>query len=269
MSKLLWKPSAERVEQANLTRFIGLVNRRHDLCLAGYDELYRWSIAEIPSFWEAVWDFCGLRASARHETVLENPRMPGAKWFRGARLNFAENLLRYRDAQTAMIFVREGGVVQGSVTYAELYGMVARLARFLRDQGVGVGDRVGAFMPNRIETVVGMLATASLGAIWSSCSPDFGFQGVMDRFGQIEPVIFIAPDGYWYNGKTIECLGKVSEIAARMPSLERVVVVPYAGSANDDEGIAAVAVEVPRSVGFQGGGIEGGRGHGGNLPTKC
>ncbi|MBI5501761.1 MAG: acetoacetate--CoA ligase [Deltaproteobacteria bacterium] len=235
MSKLLWKPSAERVAHANLTRFIEFVNRRHDLCLDGYDGLYRWSVAEIPAFWEAVWDFCGIRSSTRHDAVLENPTMPGAKWFRGARLNFAENLLRYRDAHTALIFVREGGTVEGSVTYAELYSMAARLARFLRAQGVGAGDRVGAFMPNRIETVVGMLATASLGAIWSSCSPDFGFHGVMDRFGQIEPKVLLTADGYFYNGKTFDSLARAAEVARAIPAIRRVVVVPFVSQKPDVE----------------------------------
>ncbi|MBI5486224.1 MAG: acetoacetate--CoA ligase [Deltaproteobacteria bacterium] len=235
MSKLLWKPSAERVERANLTRFIEFVNRRHALCLDGYDELYRWSVAEIPAFWQAVWDFSGVRASARHEAVLENPTMPGAKWFRGARLNFAQNLLRYRDAQTALIFVREGGAVENSATYAELYSMAARLARFLRAQGVSAGDRVGAFMPNRIETVVGMLAATSLGAIWSSCSPDFGFQGVMDRFGQIEPKVLLTADGYFYNGKAFDSLGRAAEVARAIPAIRSVVVVPFV-SAKPDAG---------------------------------
>jgi acetoacetyl-CoA synthetase len=226
-SKLLWTPSADRIKGAQLTRFLAFVNRRHNLGLADYDALYAWSIAQIPAFWEAVWDFCELQRSAPHAAVLEDPKMPGAKWFRGAKLNFAQNLLRFRDDRTAMIFVREGGAVLGRVTYAELYAQVARLARFLRESGVGPGERVGAFMPNRIETVIGMLAATSLGAIWSSCSPDFGFQGVMDRFGQIEPKVLLTADGYYYNGKSFDSLDRAAQVAKAIPAIKRVVVVPF------------------------------------------
>jgi acetoacetyl-CoA synthetase len=226
MSDLLWTPSPEKVAQANLTRFIAFVNQEHGLHLKGYDELYAWSIREIPAFWEAMWKFADLRASTPYETVLEHPVMPGARWFRGAQLNFAENLLRYRDERTALVFVGERGMPQ-RVSYAELYRMVARLAHFLADLGVTRGDRVAGFMPNRIETVVAMLATTSLGAIWSSCSPDFGFKGVMDRFGQIEPKVLVTADGYFYNGKSFDSLDRVAQVAEEITSIERIVVVPF------------------------------------------
>ncbi len=227
MAKLLWKPSPERIAQANMTRFIRFVNERHGLDIRDYDALYDWSIREIPAFWEAVWEFAGIRHSAPYEAVLENPVMPGAKWFRGARLNFAENLLRYRDDRTALVFVREGGQEEARVTYAELYRLVARMAAFLKACGVKEGDRVAGFMPNRIETVVSMLAAASMGAIWSSCSPDFGFRGVMDRFGQIEPKVLVTCDGYYYNGKTFGSLERVAQVEREIPSIEKVVVVPF------------------------------------------
>ncbi|GAB4268418.1 MAG: acetoacetate--CoA ligase [Deferrisomatales bacterium] len=233
MSQLLWTPSPERIARANLTRFIEYVNRTHGLQLQGYDDLYEWSVTEIAAFWEAVWAFAEIRHSAPYEAVLENPVMPGARWFRGARLNFAENLLRHRDDRPALVFVREGGAAEGEVSYRELYRRVARMARFLKEAGVGVGDRVAGFMPNRIETVVAMLATTSLGAIWSSCSPDFGFKGVMDRFGQIEPKVLITADGYFYNGKSFDSLERVAHVVGEIGSVERVVVVPFVEAAPD------------------------------------
>ncbi|GAB6061277.1 acetoacetate--CoA ligase [Deferrisoma palaeochoriense] len=233
MAKLLWTPSPERIEQANLTRFIRWVNEQHGLDLKTYDDLYDWSIREIPAFWESVWKFVGIRHSTPYEAVLENPVMPGAKWFRGARLNFAENLLRHRDDRPALVFVREGGEEHSRVTYAELYRLVAKMARFLKEAGVKEGDRVAGFMPNRIETVVAMLATTSMGAIWSSCSPDFGFKGVMDRFGQIEPKVLVTCDGYFYNGKAFDSLGRVAEVAREIPAVERIVVVPFVSDSPD------------------------------------
>ncbi len=229
MSTLLWTPSAEKVAQANLTRFLAAVNRDHGLSLQGYDDLYEWSVREIAAFWGAMWKFADIRCSAPYEAVLEDPVMPGARWFRGAKLNFAENLLRHRDDRTALLFVGEKGSPE-RLSYAELYGQVARFARFLKDAGVRQGDRVAGFMPNRIETVVGMLAATSLGAIWSSCSPDFGFKGVMDRFGQIEPKVLLTADGYFYNGKSFDSLARVAEVAREIRSIEKIVVVPFVNS---------------------------------------
>ena len=233
MSKPLWTPAPEKIADANLTRFRDFVNRRHGIALEEYDDLFEWSVTQIAPFWEAVWDFTGLKRSAEPESILENPVMPGAVWFKGARLNFAENLLRHRDARTAMVFVGEGGKPPETVSYAELYRQVARFARFLTDSGVGSGDRVAGFMPNRIETVVAMLAATSLGAIWSSCSPDFGFKGVMDRFGQIEPKVLVTADGYFYNGKPFDSLGRAAEVAREIPAVERIVVVPFVSGKPD------------------------------------
>ncbi len=241
MAKLLWSPPPERAARSHMARFLAQVNRDHGVGARTYDELHAWSVREIPAFWEAVWRYAEVRSSAPWEAVLENPTMPGAQWFRGARLNFAENLLRYRDDRVALIFVGEGGAAAGQVTYRELYGQVARLAAYLRGLGVGPGDRVAGFMPNRIEAVVAMLAAASLGAIWSSCSPDFGFKGVMDRFGQIEPKVLITADGYFYGGKVFSSLPRVAEVAREIPSIGAVLVVPFVSAAPDLSG-------VPRAV---------------------
>ena len=237
MTQPLWTPSPERIARSNLTRFMAAVNREHGLALDGYDALYDWSIADIPAFWEAVWRFVGIEHSAPYTSVLEDPRMPGATWFQGARLNFAENLLRYRDDRPALVAVKEGGEVAAQLTYAELFVQVARLAGFLRQHGVTVGDRVAGYLPNCVETVVAMLATASLGAIWSSCSPDFGFQSVLERFGQIEPKVLVAADGYRYHGRSYDTLPRVAEVARGIESVARVVIVPFVSETPDVAGV--------------------------------
>ncbi len=233
MSQPLWTPAPERVAQTNMMRFIAYVNQAHNLALKDYDSLYEWSISDIPAFWEAVWTFAELIHSAPYTSVLDNPVMPGATWFQGAELNFAENLLRYRDDRPALVFVQEGGLAVAELTYRELYGQVARLAHFLREAGVQAGDRVAGFMPNCIETVVAMLVATSLGAIWSSCSPDFGFKGVMDRFGQIQPKVLFTADGYTYNGKDLDSLDRVSQVAREIEAIERVVVAPVISETPD------------------------------------
>jgi acetoacetyl-CoA synthetase len=233
MSNMLWKPSAERVANANMTRFIEFVNADKGLNLEGYDALYQWSVNEIESFWDVMWRFAEINSSAPYDKVLADAKMPGAKWFPGAKLNFAQNLLHYRDERKALTFVGEGGVVEESVSYAELYVLVARFAKFLRAEGVTVGDRVAGFMPNRIETVVAMLAATSIGAIWSSCSPDFGFKGVMDRFGQIEPKVLVTCDGYFFKGKPQDSLGRIKEVVAQIAAIQKVVVVPFVNEKPD------------------------------------
>ncbi len=227
MAELLWQPSAERARGTQLHRFLGFVCDRHRVALEDYESLYRWSVENPAELWAAVWDFCGIIHSSGYERVVDDPtRMPGATWFAGARLNFAQNLLRHRGDQTALVFRGEGQPPL-RMTYAELYRQVARLAHALREIGVGVGDRVAGLMPNMPETVVAMLAATSLGAIWSSCSPDFGREGVLDRFGQIEPKVLFSADGYHYNGKSHGSLDVVADVRARLPSLERTVIVPY------------------------------------------
>ncbi|MCB2191192.1 MAG: acetoacetate--CoA ligase [Deltaproteobacteria bacterium] len=233
MAEILWKPSAERIAGANLTRFIEFVNREHGTSFSGYPELYHWSISDLTAFHGAVWEFFEILHSKSFDQVVANPdQMPGAKWYPGARLNFAENLLRFRDEQPAIVFRSENGS-QRELSYAELYGQVASVAAALKGMGVTVGDRVVGFMPNIPETVVAMLATASLGATWSSCSPDFGFRGVMDRFGQVRPKVLFTADGYFYGGKTFDSLARAAEVKAEIDSIEGVVVVPFIQEAPD------------------------------------
>ncbi len=226
MTEPMWKPSAERIAKANMTAFLRKVRERGQREIADYPSLYRWSIEEPAAFWQAVWEFCGIIASRpADQVVVDFDKMPGTRWFPGARLNFAENLLRFRDDRRALVFWDESGF-QRAQSYAELYGNVARLADALRGLGVKSGDRVAAFVPNIPETVVSMLAVASLGAIWSSCSPDFGPQGVLDRFGQIEPKVLFAADGYRYDGREFDSLERLKAVQRDLPTVERVVVIP-------------------------------------------
>ncbi|HTY23416.1 MAG TPA: AMP-binding protein, partial [Desulfomonilaceae bacterium] len=191
----LWEPSKERIEKSNMTRFINYVNQKHSLNLDGYHPLYDWSINKREEFWAAIWEFGEVISSKRWDKVLEDsPSMIGAKWFIGARFNFAENLLRFRDDRLAIVFKGEGQPTV-RMTFAQLYDEVARLAKSLRDMGVVKGDRVAGYLPNLPEAIVAMLATTSIGAIWSSCSPDFGIKGVLDRFGQIAPKALFTADG--------------------------------------------------------------------------
>ncbi|WP_281797015.1 acetoacetate--CoA ligase [Desulforhabdus amnigena] len=226
MSKLLWQPSERRIQETNMYQFMQYVNDRYGKSFRTYSDLYQWSISDIPDFWGAVWDYGQIIHSVPYTQVVDDAtKLPGARWFVGAKLNFAENLLRYRDDHVALSF-RTEGTPTVRITYAELYDRVARLARAFRDMGLQVGDRVAGFMPNMIETVVAMLATTSVGAIWSSCSPDFGIKGVLDRFGQIQPRVLFTPNGYSYSGKKIDSLERIAEVVQQIPSIEKVVVVP-------------------------------------------
>jgi acetoacetyl-CoA synthetase len=234
----LWVPTPDQIDAANLTRFM------RDHGHATYDALYRWSVDQPEAFWPAVWRFGGVVAGERpgrdpwDEVVVGRDRVAppearsGPRWFVGARLNFAENLLRHRDDRPAITFWNEAGR-QRELSYAELHEQVARVASALRREGVRVGDRVAAFMPNLPETVIAMLATTSIGAIWSSCSPDFGVSGVLDRFGQIRPTVLFCAASYRYGGKEIDCLTRVKDIVQRIPAIQRVVVAPYLGGGFD------------------------------------
>ena len=227
MSKLLWEPTEERKKNANITRFIDFVNKRYKQSFGSYKELYDWSVDRIPDFWASVWDFVEVKSSKGYETVVDDvTKMPGAKWFTGARLNFAENMLRYRDEKTAFIFK---GETQKSVSmsYAELYDSVARLAESLRKMGIKPGDRVAGYMPNMIETAVAMLAATSIGAVWASCATDIGSGAAIDRFGQIEPRVLFTVDGYFYKGKPFNSLDNAAAIVKGVPSIEKVVVARY------------------------------------------
>lgn len=227
MNKLLWQPTAERIKNANMYQFMQYVGERYGVSVSSYDDLYRWSISKIPDFWEAIWDHAGVIHSNPYDCVVDDMyKLPGAKWFEGARLNFAQNLLRYRDDRVALSFKGETQAIV-RITYAQLHEKVARLARSLRDLGIKPGERVAGFMPNMIETVIAMLAATSVGAVWSSCSPDFGAGGLIDRFGQIAPRVLFTANGYGYGGKSFDSLKTVSELARHLPSLEQIVVVPY------------------------------------------
>jgi acetoacetyl-CoA synthetase len=241
----IWSPSVERIAQANMSAFLRYVA---DEGPGDYAELYYWSVLHPEKFWPKVWSFSGVIADERDgkrwdEVVRGLDRMAppdpelGPRWFIGSRLNFAENLLRYRDDRDAIVAWDEKGR-QRSWSYAELYREVGKVAAALRAQGIGVGDRVAGFVPNVPETVVAMLAAASLGAVWSSCSPDFGAQGVLDRFGQIEPRVLFCTERYRYAGKEIDLRDRIAEVVERIPSIERVVLVPYGGGQSNASGIA-------------------------------
>ncbi len=233
MSQLLWQPSEERIKQTNMFDFMQYVNDRHGKDFARYNDLYQWSIEESPAFWATLWEYSQVIHSQPYDEVVDDiSKLPGARWFEGARLNFAENLLRYRDDHIALSFRGEGQPTV-SITYAELFDQVGRLAQSLRHLGIKPGDRVAGFMPNMIETVVAMLAATSIGAIWSSCSPDFGIKGVLDRFGQIEPRVLFTANGYRYNGKEYDSLERIAQILRELPSIEKVIVVPYTDPAPD------------------------------------
>ncbi len=227
MGKLLWEPSKERILNSNMKRFMDIINRKYGKAFTDYPGLYNWSVENIPDFWAEMWNFAGIIASKPYDRVIDDiTKMPGAKWFEGSRLNFAENLLRYRDGQTALIFKGED---QDAIrmTYAELYDEVARLSASLRKAGVVKGDRVVGFMPNMPQSIIAMLAATSIGGVWSSCSPDFGIKGVLDRFGQIKPKVIFTANGYSFKGKRLDCLERISDILKELPSIEKVVVVPY------------------------------------------
>lgn len=227
MAKLLWKPSRERVQLSNMTRFIAFVNKKYGLEIQDYGHLHAWSVEKIPDFWGAMWEFGGITASQGYDKVVDDlNKFPGAKWFPGARLNFAENLLRYRDENYAFIFRGETERTR-RMTYAELHNLVAVLAKWLRGQGVRPGDRVCAYMPNLIETVVAMLAATSVGAVWASCGAELGPTAVLDRLGQIEPKILFTADGYFYGNKVFNTLPQAEKVAEGISSIEKVVVVPY------------------------------------------
>ena len=224
---ILWKPSKERIARSNINAFIKVANKRWQTGISDSQALYAWSIAQPEQFWVAVWEFCGVIAQTRGERVLiDGDKMPGAQWFPDAKLNFAENLLRRRDDADALVFWGEDKV-RRRMSFAEVHDAVSRTAQAMSALGIKPGDRVAAFMPNMPETIIFMLAATSLGAIWSSCSPDFGAQGVLDRFGQIEPAILFAVEGYYYNGKHIDTLPRIADIARQLPSLKRTVIVSY------------------------------------------
>jgi acetoacetyl-CoA synthetase len=237
----LWSPSPERVRGTRVMAFLGEANRRHQLGLAGYGDLHAWSVKHPDLFWDLIWDFGGVIGEKGARLAIDLDAMPGAKFFPDARLNFAENLLRRTDAREALVFRGEDKCTE-RMTFAQLGALVSRLQQALKGLGVGVGDRVAGMMPNMPATIAAMLATTSLGAVWSSCSPDFGERGVLDRFGQIEPKVFFTVDGYWYNGKALCIAEKLRPIIEQLPSAKTAVIVPYLGEAEE------VAKGLPRAT---------------------
>lgn len=222
----LWTPSEQRISSSNLFSFIAFL-KKDGHKLDDYQDLYDFSVKHPELFWKYLWEYGSFVSHKPYSQVLENSdKMPGAKWFVGSEINFAENLLRFRDDRTAIVSYDERGKQQ-TLSYAQLFAKVAKLSQWLKNQGVTKGDRVAGFMPNVPETVVAMLAATSLGAIWSSCSPDFGIQGVLDRFGQIKPKVLFTTDGYFYNGKTLNSLARIDSILQQLDSVEQLVVVPY------------------------------------------
>ena len=227
MNNPVWTPSQKQIDRSQMTKFIKYVNLSHHLSLKNYDDLYSWSIQDIPSFWETVWKFCEVKYSTPYSEIVDDTsKMPGAKWFTGSQLNYAENLLRFKDSKPAIIFKGENQN-PSILTYHDLNEEVKKVAYALRNMGIVKGDRVAGFIPNMPEAVIAMLASASIGAIWSSSSPDFGIKGVLDRFAQIEPKVLFAADGYFYNGKRFNSLEKLEGILKALPSIENVVIVPY------------------------------------------
>jgi acetoacetyl-CoA synthetase len=225
--KLLWSPSHGQIQQANMTRFMDLVNKKYSLKLESYWQLYKWSIERIPDFWATLWEFADLKASRMYDEVVDDlGKFPGARWFPGAKLNFAENLLRYRNEHSAFVF--KGETQRSTImSYEDLYDRVARLAEALRELGVGSGDRVCAYMPNLPDTAIGMLASTSTGAIWASCGADLGPRAVLDRFAQIEPEVLFTVDGYFYKEKVFDVLPNAAKIVEQLPSLRKVIVASY------------------------------------------
>jgi acetoacetyl-CoA synthetase len=235
MQSPLWTPSAERIANSRLKAYQDYLQANYQLSFANYDELYCWSVDDVATFWKSVWDFCAVKASVQPTNILTDAdKFPGAKWFEGARFNFAENLMGQADESLALIARLENGS-RREMTRQELHQRVTQLASTLRKMGVVAGDRVAGFMPNVPETLIAMLAATSIGAIWSSCSPDFGLSGVMDRFGQIQPKVLFACDGYFYNGKTIDCSQRLRDIANSLESLEHLVIVPVVGGLKPDD----------------------------------
>ncbi len=239
MNRILWQPTAEA---AALTQIARLARARGFEGRDAIERLHRWSVEHPAEFWQAVWDLGAVKASRAAEAVLvDGDRMPGARWFEGARLNFAENLLRRDDASPALIFTGEDGR-RRELSWAALQAEVRSLAAALAADRVGVGDRVAGYLPNIPETIIAMLATTALGAIWSSASPDFGVEGVLDRFGQIEPKVLIAVDGYPYAGKRLDIRSKVAAVAAGIPGLQRTVLVPFLDPASEAGPVAGAAL---------------------------
>jgi len=239
----LWTPEETKVTSSQMYLFMEFINKRENLSILSYNELHQWSVSQIEKFWAAVWAYANIRYSEKYHKVVEDLNlMPGTKWFPGARLNFAENLLRFRDDRVAVVSRTENPENRESYSYKELYSMVAKLAACLKKFGVEKGDRVAGYVANTPKTIVAMLAATSLGAIWTSCSPDFGWKGALDRFGQTRPKILFASDGYFYNGKTFPRLDRIQKLSENIDSIEHTIIMPYINDLTGAENIKNVSV---------------------------
>ncbi|MBU2629340.1 MAG: AMP-binding protein, partial [Proteobacteria bacterium] len=233
MSKLLWQPSEERIKSTNMYRFMTIVNEKYGKDFKDYPSLWEWSVDNIEDFWVTTWDFIDIKASKSYDKAIDDPtKMPGAKFFVNSKLNFAENLLRFRNDTLALIF-RGEDLVRRTLTYNQLYDEVAKTAASLKKLGIQKGDRVVGFVPNMPESIIAMLAATSLGAIWSSCSPDFGIKGVLDRFGQTQPKVLFTADGYFFKGKPMDSIERIAGIVKEIPSIKKIVVIPYVSEEPD------------------------------------
>ncbi len=241
--KILWKPTKKQIKESQMTDFMNFVNNRHQLSLQNYGEFHTWSVQNIAEFWHSFWDYSKIIHIGEIQSVInDESKMPGTQWFSGIKLNFAENLLQFRDNKTAIIFKGEGRKPH-NISYEQLYEKVKTLSNAMRNAGVKPGDRIAGFLPNIPIAVIAMLASASIGAIWSSCSPDFGIKGVLDRFQQIKPKLLFAIDGYYYNGKKFNYIDKVKLIAEQLPTLQNVIVNPYISHSTHVE-------EIPNGISY-------------------
>ena len=243
MPKLLWKPSEANIKLSNATKLISFVNNKYNLHLKSYQDLYTWSIEYLSDFWGSMWEFGEIKASKNFSTVIEDAtKFIGAKWFSGAILNYAENLLRYKDDHLAFISIGENKKAS-NMTYKALYEQVSRLTQSFRDFGVVKGDHIVAYLPHIPETIIGMLAATSIGATWASCGAELGSDAVINRLGQIKPKVMITADGYWYKGKEINLLDNIKNIIMGIHSLEKVIIVPYVKEMVE-------LANIPKSVGY-------------------
>ena len=233
MSKCLWQPSEERIKSTNMYGFMNLVNEKYSKDFKEYPDLWEWSVDNLEDFWTLAWEFIDIKASQTFDKAIDDPaKMPGAKFFVNSKLNFAQNLLRFRNDRKAIVFKGEDSV-RRTLTYNQLYDEVAKTAASLKKLGIQKGDRVVGFVPNMPESIIAMLAAASLGAVWSSCSPDFGIKGVLDRFGQTQPKVLFTADGYFFKGKPMDSIERIAGIVKEIPSIKKIVVIPYVSAQPD------------------------------------
>jgi acetoacetyl-CoA synthetase len=237
VNPVLWQPSAARRDNANITRFMATVRKEYGVEVGEYAALYRWSVENPAAFWDLLWEFAAIKAARKGERVfVDQHKMPGAKWFPDARLNYAENLLRRQDERRIALRFRGENGETAQITHDDLYCRVSQAAQALRNDGVKPGDRVAGVLPNLPETLIAMLATASLGAVWSSCSPDFGVPGIVDRFGQISPKVLFVADGYFFNGKAFDRMDQIEPLLKALPSVQKAVLIPYLKSESFNPG---------------------------------